>query len=65
MNGTLLDGIEVPESRLEEVQAVHEDLRYVLSVALRPAANGYTAQEVEVPFMNGWNAQNGSVCCYR
>ncbi|WP_455117671.1 adhesin [Rothia mucilaginosa] len=61
MNGTLLDGIEVPGSRLEEVQAVHEDLRYVLSVEIAPsAANGYTAQEVEVPFMNGWNAQNGS-----
>lgn len=61
MNGTLLDGIEVPGSRLEEVQAVHEDLRYVLSVEVAPsAANGYTAQEVEVPFMNGWNAQNGS-----
>ena len=61
MNGTLLDGIEVPGSRLEEVQAVHEDLRYVLSVEIAPsAANGYTAQEIEVPFMNGWNAQNGS-----
>ena len=61
MNGTLLDGIEVPGSRLEEVQAVHEDLRYVLSVEIAPsAANGYTAQEVEVPFMNGWNVQNGS-----
>ena len=61
VNGTLLDGIEVPGSRLEEVQAVHEDLRYVLSVEIAPsAANGYTAQEVEVPFMNGWNAQNGS-----
>ena len=61
MNGTLLDGIEVPGSRLEEVQAVHKDLRYVLSVEIAPsAANGYTAQEVEVPFMNGWNAQNGS-----
>ncbi|WP_304276716.1 adhesin [Rothia mucilaginosa] len=61
MNSTLLDGIEVPGSRLEEVQAVHEDLRYVLSVEVAPsAANGYTAQEVEVPFMNGWNAQNGS-----
>lgn len=61
MNGTLLDGIEVSGSRLEEVQAVHENLRYVLSVEVAPsAANGYTAQEVEVPFMNGWNAQNGS-----
>ena len=61
MNGTLLDGIEVPGSRLEEVQAVHENLRYVLSVEIAPsAANGYTAQEVEVPFMNGWNVQNGS-----
>lgn len=61
VNGTLLDGIEVPGSRLEEVQAVHEDLRYVLSVEVAPStANGYTAQEVEVPFMNGWNAQNGS-----
>lgn len=61
MNGTLLDGIEVPGSRLEEVQAVHEDLRYVLSIEVAPsAANGYTAQEVEVPFMNGWNVQNGS-----
>ena len=61
VNGTLLDGIEVPGSMLEEVQAVHEDLRYVLSVEVAPsAANGYTAQEVEVPFMNGWNVQNGS-----
>lgn len=61
VNGTLLDGIEVPGSRLEEVQNVHENLRYVLSVEVAPsAANGYTAQEVEVPFMNGWNVQNGS-----
>lgn len=61
VNGTLLDGIEVPGSRLEEVQAVHEDLRYVLSVEVAPSAvNGYTAQEVEVPFMNGWNVQHGS-----
>lgn len=61
VNGTLLDCIEVPGSRLEEVQAVHEDLRYVLSVEVAPsAANGYTAQEVEVPFMNGWNVQHGS-----
>ena len=61
MNGTLLDGIEVPGSMLEEVQNVHENLRYVLSVEVAPsAANGYTAQEVEVPFMNGWNVQNGS-----
>ena len=61
VNGTLLDGIEVPGSMLEEVQAVHEDLRYVLSVEVAPsAANGYTAQEVEVPFMNGWNVQTGS-----
>ena len=61
VNGTLLDGIEVEGRRLEEVQAVHEDLRYVLSVEIAPsAANGYTAQEVEVPFMNGWNVQNGS-----
>ena len=38
------------------MQAVHEDLRYVLSIEVAPsAANGYTAQEVEVPFMNGWN----------
>lgn len=43
------------------MQAVHEDLRYVLSVEVAPsAANGYTAQEVEVPFMNGWNVQHGS-----
>ncbi len=61
VNGTLLDGIEVPGSMLEEVQNVHENLRYVLSIEVAPsAANGYTAQEVEVPFMNGWNAQNGS-----
>ena len=61
MNGTLLDGIEVPGSMLEEVQNVHENLRYVLSVEVAPsAANGYTAQEVEVPFMNGWNVQHGS-----
>ena len=61
VNGTLLDGIEVPGSMLEEVQNVHENLRYVLSVEVAPsAANGYTAQEVEVPFMNGWNVQNGS-----
>ncbi|WP_314729117.1 adhesin [Rothia mucilaginosa] len=61
VNGTLLDGIEVPGSMLEEVQNVHENLRYVLSVEVTPsAANGYTAQEVEVPFMNGWNVQHGS-----
>ena len=61
VNGTLLDGIEVPGSMLEEVQGVHENLRYVLSVEVVPsAANGYTAQEVEVPFMNGWNVQHGS-----
>ena len=61
VNGTLLDGIEVPGSMLEEVQNVHENLRYVLSVEVAPsAANGYTAQEVEVPFMNGWNIQHGS-----
>ena len=61
VNGTLLDGIEVPGSMLEEVQSVHENLRYVLSVEVAPsAANGYTAQEVEVPFMNGWNVQHGS-----
>ena len=61
MNGTLLDGIEVPGSMLEEVQNVHENLRYVLSVEVAPsAANGYTAQEVEVPFMNGWNVQHDS-----
>ena len=61
VNGTLLDGIEVPGSMLEEVQNVHENLRYMLSVEVAPsAANGYTAQEVEVPFMNGWNVQNGS-----
>lgn len=61
VNGTLLDGIEVPGSMLEEVQGVHENLRYVLSVEVAPsAANGYTAQEVEVPFMNGWNVQHGS-----
>lgn len=61
VNGTLLDGIEVPGSMLEEVQNVHENLRYVLSVEVAPSAvNGYTAQEVEVPFMNGWNVQHGS-----
>ena len=61
VNGTLLDGIEVPGSMLEEVQNVHENLRYMLSVEVAPsAANGYTAQEVEVPFMNGWNVQHGS-----
>lgn len=61
VNGTLLDGIEVPGSMLEEVQNVHENLRYVLSVEVAPsAANGYTAQEVEVPFMNGWNVQHDS-----
>ena len=61
VNGTLLDGIEVEGHRLEEVQSVQDGLRYVLSVEVAPsAANGYTAQEVEVPFMNGWNVQNGS-----
>ena len=61
VNGTLLDGIEVPGSMLEEVQNVHENLRYVLSVEVAPSvANGYTAQEVEVPFMNGWNVQHDS-----
>ena len=61
VNGTLLDGIEVEGRRLEEVQSAQDDLRYVLSVEIAPsAANGYTAQEVEVPFMNGWNVRNGS-----
>ncbi|WP_314659685.1 adhesin [uncultured Rothia sp.] len=61
VNGTLLDGIEVEGRRLEEVQSAQDNLRYVLSVEVAPsAANGYTAQEVEVPFMNGWNVQNGS-----
>lgn len=61
VNGTLLDGVEVPGSMLEEVQGVHENLRYVLSVEVAPsAANGYTAQEVEVPFVNGWNVQHDS-----
>lgn len=61
VNGTLLDGIEVEGRRLEDVQSAQDDLRYVLSVEIAPsAANGYTAQEVEVPFMNGWNVQNGS-----
>ena len=61
MNGTLLDGIEVEGRRLEEVQSAQDGLRYVLSVEIAPsAANGYTAQEVEVPFMNGWNAEHTS-----
>lgn len=61
MNGTLLDGIEVEGRRLEEVQSAQDGLRYVLSVEIAPsAANGYTAQEVEVPFMNGWNAEHAS-----
>ena len=61
VNGTLLDGIEVEGRRLEKVQGAQGDLRYVLSVEIAPsAANGYTAQEVEVLFMNGWNVQNGS-----
>lgn len=33
----------------------------MLSVEIAPsAANGYTAQEVEVPFMNGWNVEHAS-----
>lgn len=62
VNGTLLDGIEVEGRRLEKVQGAQGGLRYVLSVEIAPsAANGYTAQEVEVLFMNGWNVQNGPV----
>ena len=34
---------------LEEVQNVHENLRYALSVEWPSAANGYTAQEVGFP----------------
>ncbi|WP_424827619.1 adhesin [Rothia mucilaginosa] len=61
MNGTLLDGIEVEGRRLEKVQRAQDGLRYVLSVEIAPsAANGYTAQEVEVPFMNGWNVEHAS-----
>lgn len=61
MNGTLLDGIEVEGRRLKEVQSAQDGLRYVLSVEIAPsAANGYTAQEVEVPFMNGWDVEHAS-----
>lgn len=56
VNGTLLDGIEVPGARLSVLQDVHPDLRYVLNVEIAPSASrGLAAQSVEIPFTNGWS----------
>lgn len=56
VNGTLLDGIEVPGARLAVLQDVHPDLRYVLNVEIAPSASrGLAAQSVEIPFTNGWS----------
>ena len=56
VNGTLLDGIEVPGARLTVLQDVHPDLRYVLNVEIAPSASrGLAVQSVEIPFTNGWN----------
>ena len=56
VNGTLLDGIEVPGARLAVLQDVHPDLRYVLNVEIAPSASRALAvQSVEIPFTNGWN----------
>lgn len=56
VNGTLLDGIEVPGARLAVLQDVHPDLRYVLNVEIAPSASrGLVAQSVEIPFTNGWS----------
>ena len=56
VNGTLLDGIEVPGARLAVLQDVHPDLRYMLNVEIAPSASrGLAAQSVEIPFTNGWS----------
>ena len=56
VNGTLLDGIEVPGARLAVLQDVHPDLRYVLNVEIAPSASrGLAVQSIEIPFTNGWN----------
>lgn len=56
VNGTLLDGIEVPGARLAVLQDVHPDVRYVLNVEIAPSASRALAvQSVEIPFTNGWN----------
>lgn len=56
VNGTLLDGIEVPGARLAVLQDVHPDGRYVLNVEIAPSASrGLAVQSIEIPFTNGWN----------
>lgn len=56
VNGTLLDGIEVPGARLAVLQDVHPDVRYVLNVEIAPSASRALAvQSIEIPFTNGWN----------
>lgn len=56
VNGTLLDGIEVPGARLAVLQDVHPDVRYVLNVEIAPSASrGVAVQSIEIPFTNGWN----------
>lgn len=56
VNGTLLDGIEVPGARLAVLQDVHPDVRYVLNVEIAPSASrGLAVQSIEIPFTNGWN----------
>ena len=62
VNGTLLDGIEVPGARLAVLQDVHPDLRYVLNVEIAPSASrGLAAQSVEIPFTNGWSVAETAV----
>lgn len=62
VNGTLLDGIEVPGARLAVLQDVHPDLRYVLNVEIAPSASrGLAAQSVEIPFINGWSVAETAV----
>ena len=52
VNGTLLDGIEVPGARLAVLQDVHPDLRYVLNVEIAPSASRAPAvQSVEIPLL--------------
>ena len=55
VNGTLVDGIEVPGPKLSLIQQMHSDLSYVLRVEVAPSSsNGHTPQSVEVFFSNGW-----------
>lgn len=62
VNGTLLDGIEVPRARLAVLQDVHPDLRYVLNVEIAPSASrSLAAQSVEIPFINGWSVAETAV----